>query len=291
MQSCGRGRVLDIYCTGDTVRPVLDETRFFHILREGLAHGSAEPGPNGTVSWTVKVSGDCRSPRVVQLTGHMPRSIGDMIGAPPEWREIQPGAKQRVEPGYTWVPGQRSYRALDLWVRCRTCDLCLRQRSRLWRNRAKVEIAISARTWLGTLTLNPSEQYRLGLLAMSHARSRAVEISSVTDEELFSRKCVEFGRHITLYLKRVRKVSGAKLRYLLVFERHKTGLPHAHMLVHETSIDQPVRHAVLKEHWRLGFSDFKLADQKAAGYVSKYLSKSMLARVRASLRYGSDLVS
>ena len=97
----------------------------------------------------------------------------------------------------------------------------------------------------------------------------------------------EVGREVTRYLKRVRKESGARVRYLLVAERHKSGQPHLHIMVHEADQERPVRYATLANQWKLGFVHFKLAqDTKTAAYVCKYISKALLARVRASLRYG-----
>ena len=92
-------------------------------------------------------------------------------------------------------------------------------------------------------------------------------------------------RDVTLFLKRVRKNSGAAFRYLVVGEAHKSGVPHYHVLVHEASRVQ-IPHRLLKDAWQAGFSDFKLADAKAAGYVAKYISKDVAARVRASAHYG-----
>jgi hypothetical protein len=70
-----------------------------------------------------------------------------------------------------------------------------------------------------------------------------------------------------------------------VAERHKTGAPHLHVLVHEVS-PVPVRWADLSGCWHWGFSKWNPADAKAVGYVVKYLTKQVDARVRASLRYG-----
>lgn len=92
---------------------------------------------------------------------------------------------------------------------------------------------------------------------------------------------------ITKYLKRVRKKSGAPLRYILVAEAHKSGLPHYHMLIHECDPSRQVRHKDLTAAWSWGFTRFKLVEtSNTAWYVCKYLSKAQLARVRASVRYG-----
>lgn len=89
------------------------------------------------------------------------------------------------------------------------------------------------------------------------------------------------------------------LKYLMVIEEHlgggaHHGLPHFHFLIHEPDQDRPVRKSVLKAKWALGFTDFVLVPSpdeggnKFANYVTKYLTKSILCRARASLRYGQS---
>lgn len=181
---------------------------------------------------------------------------------------------------------------LVMETRCRRCRACLRYRAWLWRERAQTEVAQAARTWFATLTLRPDEHYRVELLAAAHCRRRSVAFEQLSASEQFSERHKVIGRDVTNWLKRVRKVSGAKLRFCLVVEEHKSGLPHYHALIHEVSLAQPVTKRVLQEQWLLGFSTFKLVqDEKAASYVTKYLHKSAQARVRASLRYGNNALS
>jgi hypothetical protein len=84
------------------------------------------------------------------------------------------------------------------------------------------------------------------------------------------------------------------MRFLLVAEAHKTGLPHYHALIHEVDPERPVRSRILRQQWTLGFSQCKLVAQgdetKSASYVAKYLAKSAAARVRASQGYGQNAV-
>lgn len=123
--------------------------------------------------------------------------------------------------------------------------------------------------------------------ASSRLTRGGVDIELLSNREQFEELCKEFGREVTLWLKRIRKRIQGKLRYLLVFERHKSGLPHAHILVHDMDVNHPVRHADLASEWKLGFTKFKLCEAlKTAWYVAKYLSKSVESRVRASLGYG-----
>lgn len=151
-----------------------------------------------------------------------------------------------------------------------------------------METRASVRTWFGTLTLSPEQQHLALIRAAAHARSRGVEWGSLDDDEKFRRHHAQINREITKYLKRVRAQSGAPLRYLLVAEKHQSGWPHYHMLVHEVSPVNPVRHAVLSEQWRVGFTRWKLvAEYAQARYLTKYLAKDAVARVRASIDYGN----
>ena len=89
------------------------------------------------------------------------------------------------------------------------------------------------------------------------------------------------------------------LKYLLVVEEHlgggaAHGLPHFHLLLHEGDADRPVRKSVLEQKWSMGITHFRLipppdeGGNKFANYVTKYLTKSILCRARASLRYGQS---
>jgi hypothetical protein len=102
----------------------------------------------------------------------------------------------------------------------------------------------------------------------------------------------EGNKEITKFLKRLRKESGARLRYMCVAEEHADGDPHWHVLLHEVSGD--VRKRSIQAQWKLGFSAAKLVDTssgRAAAYPCKYLSKSIAARVRASIRYGETFAN
>ncbi len=178
---------------------------------------------------------------------------------------------------------------VDQWVRCRVCEACLRYRSRLWTARAVDEIRMSARTWFGTMTLNPAWHHVMLSRCRKSCASHGEDFDALCAEGQFQARHVEVSKELTKWLKRVRKESGVPLRYLLVVEAHKSGLPHYHILVHEVDPGHPVPARVLRHQWQLGFTKFKLVDTEgvqAARYVSKYLAKSALARVRASARYG-----
>lgn len=181
-------------------------------------------------------------------------------------------------------------RFIDMEVRCRRCTECLKHRRRHWARLAENEIATSARTWFVTLTLTPDQQTKAYYSACLRLAASGVDFDQLSPENQFSERVAEIGPEITLWLKRVRKESGAKLRYLLVVEAHKSGLPHFHLLVHEANALQPVRARCLMGQWRLGFSHAKLVAQdgnrRYAHYVTKYLTKSFLSRARASQHYG-----
>ena len=82
----------------------------------------------------------------------------------------------------------------------------------------------------------------------------------------------------------------ASFKYLLVFERHKSGHPHMHFMLHETGEHITLKH--LECGWGHGFVKMKLVkgddERRAAFYVSKYLGKSYQSRQIASVRYARD---
>lgn len=171
---------------------------------------------------------------------------------------------------------------VEFSARCRKCPGCLRHRQRLWTARAIDETKASKRTWFCTLTVRPEDRFRMDLIAERYAMIR--RLADEPPEEVFRLRAKIVGQEVTRWLKRVRKNSGAKLRVLLVTESHKDGYPHFHALIHETS--GTVTKRVLEAGWRVGFSQFRLCDPGASGYVAKYLSKVALTRVRASRHYG-----
>lgn len=178
--------------------------------------------------------------------------------------------------------------AQHILVRCRKCPECLAYRGRVWTARAVAETLGSVRTWFGTLTLAPDRATQCRMSADSAVTNA---ISDRTPENHFQRMVDFVNPEITRFLKRVRKNSDARLRYLLVAEAHKSGMPHWHILLHEHAGSASKRE--LEAAWRYGFSHWRLVqtqDPRAARYACKYLSKTALARVRASKQYGSILI-
>lgn len=175
---------------------------------------------------------------------------------------------------------------IDIEIRCRRCYSCRRYRSRLWMARALEETKGASRTWFCTYTLNPEEHWR----TFARAVMENPKLESESDDAQFIARHNVISGDITRYIKRVRKAHG-RFRYLFVAEKHASGLPHYHALIHELQPERPLRKALLKEQWKLGFCSIKLVKEPgAATYVCKYLAKEAAARVRASLLYGNHYV-
>lgn len=178
--------------------------------------------------------------------------------------------------------------AAKLLVRCRKCPECLTHRSNLWAARACAEMKLARRTWFGTLTMNPAAHMRLLALARRRYRSQRCEDFDKADaSDQFKELALHGGQSVTKFLKRIRGKHASGIRYLLVVEPHKSGLPHWHLLIHEYG--EPISKRTLEAQWRSGFSHWRLVEDAApatAFYVSKYLTKSSDARVRSSGRYG-----
>jgi len=171
---------------------------------------------------------------------------------------------------------------------CRKCPACLYARGRLWRNRAISEVRAAGRTWLGTLTFRPGARY----LHLSNARARmhmnGLDFDALDRDDQYAELHRQCSTDITLFVKRLRKATGASIRYIIVAEAHKDGEPHYHMLVHEQPSDA-ILHRHLKAAWQSGFSDWKLlTDERGVTYATKYLFKDARARVRASVGYGNN---
>ena len=179
-------------------------------------------------------------------------------------------------------------------ARCRKCKACLQHRARLWSARACDELRMARRSWFGTLTYAPGGHVvRLAQARRWCAKYRQEDFDGLGEAERFRILVKQYQPDVTKFLKRVRRNSRSTLRYLLVAEAHKSGYPHFHLLVHE--LDTPVTKRVLEAAWTDGFSQFRLVqnvlDAAPAWYVCKYLTKSALTRVRASLRYGTPRVA
>lgn len=227
----------------------------------------------GVTSAELDVSAGCQSPVTVEYVG---RKETFML----KHHEVAPVATNPA----TWESC-----SVILSCKCRQCETCLKKRRQHWWFRAKSELAFAPRTWFGTLTYEPGEVFKRTILARRKCEAEGIDFDALSAEEQFSHLVDVSGKDVTLFLKRVRKSAKGPIRYLVVSEAHKSGLPHWHILVHEV-VARAATYDLLKGCWPHGFTAFKLADEKAGSYVAKYISKDARARVRASEHYGSDRI-
>lgn len=231
-------------------------------LRALASGGSAADASLRYVKWDI--AGKCRNPVLVEMRGRPLTKAGGGV-----------------------FPLEGKHMSVDMWTRCRRCDPCLRARRLLWQDRGRVEYASAPRTWLLTLTNSPERHaHQLSLVRRALAK-QGVDYDALAYGEQFTLRAAEMGKEHTKFLKRLRKNSAAPFRYLSVTEMHKSGLPHLHVLLHEQDWMRPLRKDMIQSCWSDGFSNCKLVESVAqAVYVCKYLSKTSVARVRASLGYG-----
>lgn len=191
---------------------------------------------------------------------------------------------------------QNHYRSIEveLFAPCRKCAKCLQFRQMKWRERIKRECAQAPRTWFVTLTFD--EVAMAGIYMMAHELDpdkpyeARVERSAYFVVQRFLKRLRTGGTRFyeDNHRKRVQYVDAPKcnLRYWAVFERgDETDRPHFHLLIHE--VDKPITYRVIASAWHY-ISDASLVRSSSGigSYVSKYLTKSLTARARASLDYG-----
>lgn len=231
----------------------------------------------GATRWRWDASGKCSAPVVVERIGRPSAAFGK--------KYVLIDARGVIGDGPTPVTI-----SCEILAPCRKCAGCLNQRRVLWANRAKIEVMSSARTWFGTLTIRPQMRFHYLTVARQDAAARGEDLDALDDEKQFLGIYQAVSRDVTKFLKRLRKNSGANFRYILACERHRSGDPHLHMLLHEPTLSDPVRKADLESCWHAGFSHWRLVPIEAQldriRYVTKYLAKEKLTRIRASLKYG-----
>lgn len=203
---------------------------------------------------------------------------------------------------YKWSTSPGSLSVHLTGLPCRHCSKCLFVRAEQWTERAIKECATWGRTWFVTLTLNPAWQTKVFMDEMAYRNSRGwrdTDFDQLGDE--FTLRAIGAGKLLTKYLKHVRKplavAHGLKtpereirLRYLSVFERHESGLPHMHLLMHEAG--GKLTYDRICGRWlRYGFASAELvrSPKDAAWYVCKYITKDALCRIRASQNYGKHV--
>lgn len=227
------------------------------LLKKAIAGGATQ---DSLLGWIWEVYGDCSEPVSVCYS-----------------------SKYEVNARLRGVAS----RQLVIFSRCRKCENCLKARARKWRARARAEFVTSNRVWFVTLTARPDWHFICEIIAKNRLSLKGQIWERLDDAAKFAARCHELTRECQLFMKRIRKNSGASLRFIRVFEAHKSGLPHVHMLIYEKT-SRRVSKRQLQAAWTIGFSNAKLADKAAAAYVTKYLSKDMRARVRASNRLGQQ---
>jgi len=219
-----------------------------------------------TVEWDI--SGRCESPATREIV-----SVNDTVYS------AQLGLRYRTN----------GFRRMVLTTRCRKCPRCLRLRSLEWSTRAVSEMRSASRTWFCTFTLSPQEHYACLMRAYQRLRKASVDPHELDAIREFRERSREVGVLLTRAIKRLRKNTGSKMRYLAVTERHKSGLPHLHLLIHEQG--EAITYREIVGEWPHGFPTVKLVKgddyERSARYVTKYVAKNALTRIRGSLGYGS----
>lgn len=141
-------------------------------------------------------------------------------------------------------------------------------------SRAAHEQTFAKKTWFITLTYKPA------------LRSAIMRQASLNDRKKPEHALVDASAgYVTKYFKRLRK-AGFVFRYLCIPELHRDGFPHWHGLIHDQRGDLLWKD--LSRFWcSNGFSVFEIVkDANAIRYVTKYVSKTMQGRIRASKGYG-----
>lgn len=259
----------------------MSKTRVLRDVQRLAIKAMANGGERiGTTQYRWNIAGDCSNPFTTEYHGRPAAPIGE----------------RRV------VIGPGTQRPITVWVltRCRTCDACANAKSNIWRHRIAAELSKSPRSWFGTFTLRPSAHYRFLAMARAREGAQGVDFDALPERERLKLVDKLIGRELQLWVKRLReayRTEGGFLRYMIVCEQHKSGLPHYHALVHQKHVTPSLTHRMLETsdgapRWPYGFTQWRLVKDvgDAAAYASKsarYASKSLAARVRASQGYGT----
>ncbi len=173
---------------------------------------------------------------------------------------------------------------INMFGPCRKCARCLQFRQMKWRQRAITEIVrthnAGRRSWWITLTFSP--QHLAGIIAEAKVASGGWADIADIDRAAY--------RHVQGYLDRLRKASKTAFRYLAVYERgEESGRSHYHLLLHEVG-PRPVLKRTIEDRWR-SHVHARLVHVTGrtsglATYITKYATKTVEIRPRASLHYG-----
>lgn len=162
-----------------------------------------------------------------------------------------------------------------LYAPCRKCPKCLQFRQMKWMERADLEIRMAPRTWWVTLTFSPLALSKV-LIEAEDGSPKMIERRAYAD--------------VQRWFKKIRKLH--KLRYLCVYELgEENGRSHYHLLLHETTSSIPKR--LLEGRWH-SHVHARLVDRSRSGltgYITKYATKNLDVRPRASQSYGRFSVS
>lgn len=260
---------------------------------------------DGTLGWAEReylwnVAWDCGSPVWIRHECKGER-VPDVAK---RWVPFEKGDAQPFDRMRDLVPGRWiNPSVLHQVVPCRRCEECLARRRRQWRRRIGNEARWKGRHWFATFTVRPMQRVIYRQRAKARVEESGGSWGGLSQSEALVEITKEAWCDFTKFLKRVRsprtvtrksgkreRVAGGKFRYCSVAERHKDGMPHIHALFHEIRPGS-VTGRLLKSCWsRHGFVDVELVGSKeqAGSYLTKYLSKEMVGRPHASLRYGAE---
>lgn len=199
----------------------------------------------------------------------------------------RPSRRKNGFPQIVVGPGTPAPMTVEIHTRCRECEPCKTARRRLWSYRAEAETRLWPRTWFGTLTLRPDDHYRMLARARAKLDRQGVDYDTLSAEEQFRLLDQQIWSELNKMFKRIRSAHKGALRYFIVAEAHASGLPHYHALIHQCD-ELPLRYTTIAKQWPHGFVKWRLVKSvQEVRYVAKYLSKSAVARVRASQAYGT----
>lgn len=242
----------------------------YRLADKALQHGGSHLGHSNAVEWDVGAY--CDDPQARTLHAR--------------------GDAGRMTAKYKWASNPKSLTVHLAGLPCRRCAKCLWLKSEQWTDRAMTELALWPRSWFVTLTLDPAWQHRSFMAEMADKNSRGWRDSDFDlSKAEWNLRAVGAAKLLTKYLKNVRKPHSGEaaidLRYLCSIERHKSGLPHLHLLMHEAGGKLTYRRIL--DRWKYGRikkANLVSDHDEAAWYVCKYVSLNEATRVRCSLRYG-----
>lgn len=289
-----------------TPQKVLHWDRMARLVSRAMSCGARRESQSRFV-WDL--SGDCQSPIHTERVGR-PEGREKWFAALDRMKRFpivtasedgvdllgQPKVRRRPTRTVAMGRSRKHTLILEAAMRCRSCESCLRLRQRAWAARAAAETEVWPRTWFGTITLSPEHHFLFAARARARLRAAGTDFDTLPAEQQFLERHKQVSPELAKYLKRIRKNTGAPIRFMLVCEKHEgkrggganLGMPHYHALIHECDAALPVKHAVLTSGWSFGFTKWKLVSETSqATYLAKYLGKSRVARVRASRSYGA----